>query len=356
MNIIIVVKRWGIWGISMIDFIVKDLDSSVQYSIHLERRLTILKGDSGIGKTSMIKLLRQTGKFDAYISEDMNYVVNENLDVFEAAVRNMNNRLFIFDDIDILSMGWLKDIYKNAIIPNNNFMLVIHRETILNMPKRMRQIPFSSNSILTLSYTGEGLYETVPYHYAEGGVFSACPDIIIVEDSKAGFQFYKELFRGYEVISSYGKSNMVAKIQECNSKGYRNIYAIFDTASYGAYMEQLSAVCSKKSMCNVTYMSDYECFEELLCHTNLVSPYIDWDSLEPNNVLSWERYFEKLLRRITNDKKFLQAHESNLNPCYRVDCNNMDRCRECDTFLSGDKLEALLRGTKYERLLRYRKE
>lgn len=350
MSIIIVVKRWVMWGINMAYFEVNA--GGYNYHIDLERHFTILKGDSGIGKSSMLELVNQYGASIVKTSDNLLFSIMTDINIFVVGVEKVQNTIFAFDDISILRYNKLYDVYRRYIVPNNNWLFVISRETNMELPGGSARLPFSTNSILTLTDD----YCTEPYKYSRSTmVDNSVPDLVITEDSKAGFQFYKELFKGYEVVSSYGKSSILSAIQEYSNKGYKNIYVIFDTASFGAYMEQLSAVCSKKSMCNVTYMSDYECFEELLCHTNLVSPYIDWNRLEPNTALSWERYFEKLLRSVTDNKKFLQSHGGNLNPCYRTDCKSMNKCHDCDTFLSGDKLEALLSGTKYERLLRYRR-
>ena len=102
--------------------------------------------------------------------------------------------------------------------------------------------------------------------------------------------------------------------------------------------------------------------DELLLRTNLLNRLVDVKKElsvitdYANNYISWEKYFENLIRRVTTDKMYKYTHSGELRTCYYNSCSecNPNKRIKCDGFLEGDdKFVSLLNGTKYEFLLDY---
>lgn len=74
--------------------------------------------------------------------------------------------------------------------------------------------------------------------------------------------------------------------------------------------------------------------------------------------LSWEVFFEKLLACVTKEKPYKYSHGKRLRECYFEECGSFSFCtfelsQKCGLNIKGDKLDWLLRDTKYSYLLAF---
>jgi hypothetical protein len=144
------------------------------------------------------------------------------------------------------------------------------------------------------------------------------PDKIIVEDSNAGFEFFRHQSVGkdYDVISAGGKSNVFRKLNEIEGK---SVLVIADGAAFGPEMDRVMKMAYRNGNIAV-YLP--ESFEWLVLASGLVdrkelrdilgdpSSYID-----SKDFFSWERFFTHLLTEITYGT-WLQYAKRKLNPSY----------------------------------------
>lgn len=145
------------------------------------------------------------------------------------------------------------------------------------------------------------------------------PQKVIIEDSNAGYEFYKALTADKKctVESADGKSNIFGKAVECGSEDC--VLIIADGAAFGSEMERMMLLLNKKKNV-VLYLP--ESFEWLILKSDVlndkevreilgeVSKYV-----ESSEYFSWERYFTALLIEKTKNT-YLQYTKKNLNPVY----------------------------------------
>lgn len=351
--------------------IIEVISKQIKFKEKLNRRLTFIKGDSGTGKTSIVNLI-----FDK-ISEDI--VINTTLptmrlddDNWRTLMKTEKNKILIIDDLSFVEKPEFAAIYKSKCTINNNYIVVIYRGDSFGLDKKSKKftlkgtgrLAYSSNSVFELLSKGDK-YWLEPMFRGEKRTVEESKDIecVITEDSGSGFKFYEALFRDSVPVEHAisGKSTITGDVLRL-SKKYRKILVIFDTAAFGCHIEEFYTKCKFKTTSKVLFMSDYECFEELLIRTNLINK-LDLVIKEINNLeasankyLSWEKYFEDLIKRATYNKLYKHTHESKIKGCYLESCSKCNNYKQikCDGLLSGDKFEALLKGTKYERLLSLR--
>ena len=334
------------------------------YNCELEfkHRLNIIIGDSGVGKTSLVDILNVPSP-----QTQIKYtypVVIAGYTTWKSSIQTERNSLIIFDDLNIVESDEFSDLISKYLIKSNLYVLIISRAI---MPK-----------ISTLSYSIHAIYEmyydeTLINHYIREYYHKLLPEIdtllnseipicYITEDTTAGYQFFKTLIDKNDVYhSTSGKSTMIRDTKEKLSTSA--VVNIIDTAAYGCHIEEFVKL-TKYSINPVTLLYDFECFEEVLVRSNLLNDNVvvqkELNDLPKyaNQFKSWENYFQDLLLRVTKGKLWKQSHgDSKLNKCFLInciDCNEYKRLK-CSKAQITDKFEFLLKGTKFEYLLKFRK-
>ena len=145
------------------------------------------------------------------------------------------------------------------------------------------------------------------------------PDIILVEDSNAGYEFFEFVAedKHWTTISAGGKSNICKMI-----KGYedKKILIIADGAAFGPEMD---TVMKKINLSNGMAIYLPESFEWLILKSDVIrdkdiAEVLDHpsDFIESKEYMSWERFFTALLVDKTKDT-YLRYSKSKLNDAYK---------------------------------------
>ena len=144
------------------------------------------------------------------------------------------------------------------------------------------------------------------------------PEIVIVEDSNAGYEFFEGLSkdRNYTVTSAGGKSNIFAEI--INNPN-RNMLIIADGAAFGPEMDRIMKQVNRKKGI-MLYLP--ESFEWLVLKSGVISNgtlnvilEAPEDHIESSKYFSWERFFASLLTEMTRDT-YLKYSKRRLNKVY----------------------------------------
>lgn len=335
--------------------------STFHIDIELFRRFNIIKGDSGVGKSTLVEVLSDYGSPDVDIFCELKIVI-VNLTDWQVVMSAAKNALIVIDDMDFVETSEFNLLYQSTCIQNNNYYLVIAREVISNF-KGLSRLPFSINAVYKMEKNG--IFHSL-YPYYTDLCYADNPDCVIVEDSGSGYDFFKWLVSDGIAVETArsGNSSIIADTEQLLNK-YHHVFVIFDTASFGCYMDEFYLKFTNIYPNNIiSYMSEYECFEELLIRTNLIN-HLEIVRKElpllfdyANQEISWERYFEDLLRRATYDKVFKQRHGMKLNQCFYIDCKDCNPYLKdkCKFVLDGNKFKALLSDTRYECLLGFGRE
>lgn len=286
----------------------------LRYEITINRNITILKGKSATGKSTLYNLFVQlkkrgsksgihcnmTDKIDILdSSEDWNYL--------QFKLKECRGKIFISDEGNTF-IGTPE--FAKLIQQSDNYFIFITRSSRLNY------LTYSVNSIYELGSEKRGnITVTKMFPMYPNMNTNFYPDIIVSEDSNSGKQMLEMLYRDCQVISASGKDNVAKCVKDLiyNNQDSK-IYVVVDGAAFGNCIAKIIALISR----NVLVFAP-ESFEFLLLHEQGFQRYLTdelvntekyCDSLE---FVSWEQYFTKLLTSICKDMH-ISYSKSRLHP------------------------------------------
>lgn len=297
-------------------------NNRVQYKFSVRRNLTILRGDSATGKSTLIDLIAQYArdgeKSGVFLRCDKPCTVLSS-DVWQMQLSAIQGSiLFIDEDHSFVAT----EEFASRAKASDNYYVIVMRESL-------PQLPYSVDEIYTLKnktrsygqvkrlYTEfEHIYEPESYSHPVQK-----PDIVIVEDSNSGYQFFKNVFdqRGIPCIAAAGKSNICAEIEKTDAGS--TVLIIADGATFGPEMEKTLAQRRKRNI--ILFLP--ESFEWLILSSSLISDretkqilHSPSDFIESREYFSWERFFTALLIDKTRNS-YLYYNKKELNPVYLQD-------------------------------------
>lgn len=291
----------------------------LQYKFTIERNITVLRGDSATGKTTLIDMIasyQQNG-------EASGITINcKKTCAVLTGLRWQENLALIHDSIVFIDEGdkfVLSEDFARAIRDSDNYYVIATRANLTNLP-------YSVDEIYGIKNTSGNRYQGTKRLYAK--FYNLCdtkvdsiskPDMVIVEDSNAGWQFFSNLFSTYDIpcISAQGKSNIY---RELLHQDYSTALVIADGAAFGPEIERVLSLNKLEGKKLIIYLP--ESFEWIILSSGLLqrgrlqaildSPY---DHIESERFFSWERFFASLLTDETRGT-YLQYNKASLNPAY----------------------------------------
>lgn len=291
---------------------IKVWNKRISYEFELKRRITVIDGDSGTGKTTLVDLVSDAinGR-GAQLDCECACKVLTNSD-WKLILENTHNSIVFIDE------GFRElrsDLFSEITNKSSNYYVIIERDSIPNLT-------YSYKDIYKMSTSGK--YHTLVPKY---NIPTEATDIgiIITEDSNSGYEFFKEVayIHGCYCDSAKGKDNIANKIQEIRKLSDDKTLVIGDGAAIGSTMKGLLKI--KETYKNV-YLHLEESFEFMLLNTGMFSKDKTVRNILDNpykhistDHISWERYFTDLLQDITS-RTYARYSKSNLNRCYINKC------------------------------------
>lgn len=289
----------------------------LQYKFTIERNISILRGDSATGKTTLIDMIaayQQNG-------EASGITINSKKKCSVLTSFHWKENLALIHDsivfIDEGNLFVVSEEFASAIKNTDNYYVIATRSSLFNLP-------YSVNEIYGIKNKSGNKYQGTKRLYAE--FYSLCdtslheintPDLVIVEDSKAGYQFFSDFFGKFNIkcISAEGNAMIY---QELLNRTYSAALVIADGAAFGAEIER---VLSLKRIRNfMLYLP--ESFEWMILRSGLLkdaeidavldSPY---NYIQSELYFSWERFFTDLLERKSQDM-YLRYKKDSINTSY----------------------------------------
>ena len=288
------------------------------YRFEIRRNITIVKGDSATGKTTLIDMIR-----DYYENGEQSGVslqCAKTCAVLEGRqwkilLENIHDSIVFIDEGNQFVTT---DEFSNAIKKSDNYYVIVTRESLPNLPYSVEEIYGIkiSGKYGTLQQTYQEFYHI--YGNMKNNI-SSDPDILLVEDSNAGYEFFRSVaeHKTWETISAGGKSNIYKWLKKYENK---KILVIADGAAFGPEMDRIMKKI-KLSINKEIFLP--ESFEWLILKAdvikdNSVKEILDnpEDFIESKDYMSWERFFTALLVEKTKDT-YLRYSKSKLNDAYR---------------------------------------
>ena len=295
----------------------------IRFAFSIKRNLTIIRGDSATGKTTLFSMIEEYGNLGkdsgVQIQCDKACVALSGK-YWQETLENIHDSIvFVDEDSRFLKT---KDFAKR-IRNSNNYYVLITRE---NLPA----LPYSVEEIYGIHCSGKYMDTRQVYNlfykiYSETNPGKILIKSLITEDSQAGFTFFSQVSktRGICCESAGGKSNILGILQEkLLDKEQKETLVIADGAAFGPEMAHISQLL--RGNVNIKLYLP-ESFEWLLLYADIFNkPFIRKKLEEAENYIesekyfSWERYFTDLLMEETKDSPY-PYDKSNLKDFYLQD-------------------------------------
>lgn len=291
-------------------------NNRLHYEFEIKRNITIIKGDSATGKTTLINMVRQFA--DLGNSSGIDVVCDAPCRVLEGSMwkillQNMvGNIIFIDEENHFIRT---KE-FAEAVKESDNYFVIITRENLYNLPYSVEEI-YGIHSSGKYQNT-QRVYQEIYKIYPASNTFVDKPEKIIVEDTNSGYEFFKSVANEHGITceSAGGKTKLFSKLLDCDGK---KICIVADGAAIGPEVDALYKIALKNSNIKL-YLP--ESFEWIILSSGLledkeVKAILDAPEnyIESQIYFSWERYFTKLLVDKT-EGTYLKYQKSKLNPAY----------------------------------------
>ena len=291
----------------------------LKYEFELRRNLTIIRGDSATGKTTLVDMIRthmndgESGPVTLNCDKGC-YVVEGNL--WKGQLNNIQDSIVFIDEGN--EFVKTKD-FARAIQQTDNYYVIVTREGLPALPYSVEEVYGirTSGKYGTLKRSYHSFYRIYPDSTTE----KIKPEKILTEDSNSGYQFFDAVCKEQQIQcdTANGKSNVFSYLKVHKDE---KILVIADGAAFGPEMDRvLQLVQTRKNL--ALYLP--ESFEWLILSSGILkdaettqilqtpSGYID-----SKEYFSWERYFTKLLTEKTAGT-YLNYTKKTLNEGYLND-------------------------------------
>ena len=291
----------------------------LKYEFELRRNLTIIRGDSATGKTTLVDMIRthmndgESGPVTLNCDKGC-YVVEGNL--WKGQLNNIQDSIVFIDEGN--EFVKTKD-FARAIQQTDNYYVIVIRE---GLPA----LPYSVEEVYGIRTSGKYGALKQSYHsfyriYPDSTTGNIKPEKILTEDSNSGYQFFDAVCAEHQIQcdTANGKSNVFSYLKAHKDE---KILVIADGAAFGPEMDRvLQLVQTRKNL--ALYLP--ESFEWLILSSGILKDAETTQILQtPSNYIdskkyfSWERYFTELLTEKTS-RTYLNYTKKTLNEAYLND-------------------------------------
>jgi hypothetical protein len=295
-----------------IRFEVRNERTSFQHTF--ERNITIIKGHSATGKSTMVNMVRNYENLGRQsgvkLSCDHPCHVLEGYD-WENRLQNIHDSLVFIDEGNNFVRS---EAFAGAIPSTDNYYVISVRDPLFTLP-------YSIDSVFEIvtkgkKHTFQKLFEgdRISDFYAVDF------DIVVTEDAQSGYQFFKKAagFLHREAFSAAGKSNLLPTIEKYEGK---KLLMIADAAALGPEMTGLQQYQDMHP--DEIFFMLPESFEWMILKSGLlrkdeIRRILEHpsDYIESREYLSWEQFFTDLLIKSTKDDDLMRYSKSKLADFY----------------------------------------
>ena len=295
-------------------------NNRTKYEFIIRRNLTIIRGDSATGKTTLIDMIRDYNM----LGEESGIELSCDRPCIVIEGNRWKEQLFGIEKsivfIDEGNRFTTSTDFAETIKKTDNYYVIVTREGLPNLPYSVEEI-YGIRSKGKYGGLRQIYHEIFRIYNSSNISYDIIPDKIITEDSNSGFQFFNEVCSqsNIQCVSSNGKSNICKTILQNRDI---SLFIIADGAAFGSEMEKvMELVRTLKNV--ILYLP--ESFEWLILKANIlndkqiVSMSKDWGQyIDSKDFFSWEQFFTYLLIEKTAGT-YLQYSKKNLNSAYLND-------------------------------------
>ena len=291
----------------------------LHYELTVRRNITLIRGDSGTGKTTLVNMIEQAFKKGAssgisVVCERPCRALRE--DDWDIRLSNTHKHIIFLDE----DSQFIKSKeFAAAVKASDNYFVIVTREDLPNLP-------YSAEEIFEIHASGKyhdlrRMYQGMHQIYGlETLSEKVKPDAVVTEDSNSGFEFFRAVCGEHNIIcqSAEGKSNL-RDAASTASEGTEQVLIVADGAAIGSEMTELYHLMKKnpRVKCFLPESFEWLILRSGLIDGNMIRDILDHpeDAIESQEYFSWERFFTALLVECTKDS-YLRYSKSRLNEAY----------------------------------------
>lgn len=287
----------------------------VKFEFDIRRNITIVRGDSATGKTTLISMVETYDRLGSdsgiEIICDRRCLTVNNAN-WEAVLNSARESIVFIDEENTM----IKTVeFAQRIQNTDHYYVIITRENLPNLPYSVEEIYgiHSSGRYSDFRKTYNSFYRL----YSLERHFENPVSEVIVEDSNAGFEFYRNVAgSGVHCISAKGKSNIRRMLKD---RGKEATLVVADGAAFGLEIGELYQLMTRNPRICL-YLP--ESFEWVILSSGLIDGkriqeilQNPEDCFDSRDYFSWEQFFTELLIQETKGT-YLQYSKQKLNENY----------------------------------------
>jgi hypothetical protein len=297
------------------------------YQFELRRNITIVRGNSGTGKTTLYDMIAEHTRLGEASGVNIQCakacVALIDMDWQNQLTGTTDSIVFIDEGAAFIT----SEDFASAVRGTDNYYVLFTRVDL-------HQLPYSIDEIFEINTSGRKYHRFVPaYQPDEHHAYTTVPrrrqaqhfDVLLTEDSKAGLDLYVSHFDGADVSCVSAGTN-AAVYQWLKDHPGERVFVVADGAAFGpeadrvlklqALHPQDIAVCLPESFEWLILSSglvDDASLAEILANPS--------GSIESADYESWEQFFSAYLARITRGTPFAYRKDR-LAPAYVLPQNS----------------------------------
>ncbi|MEH2958089.1 translation initiation factor 2 [Candidatus Merdisoma sp. JLR.KK006] len=289
----------------------------LRYDFVLRRNLTIVRGNSATGKTTLVDMIQEyvnnpSGSPVQLICDKVCYVLSGTL--WKEQLLGIRDSIVFIDE----GNEFVKtDDFAREIQRTDNYYVIVSREGLSSLPYSVEEIYGirTSGKYGTLKQSYHEFYRIYGQDVLQNEVK---PEMVITEDSNSGYQFFRSICNdhGLKCDTAHGKSNVFHYL---NINKDENVLVIADGAAFGPEIDKVLHLLRERENAAL-YLP--ESFEWLILSSGVlkdseIRKIINEpsDFIESMEYFSWERFFTVILTEKTKGTYLAYAKRA-LNPIY----------------------------------------
>lgn len=299
----------------------------LEYKFNIVGKYTVIKGDSGTGKTTFYDLVTAMNQSPASVQNLCDAKVIAVPAIFDDfKIENYNNCIFVLDeDCTLFRKSNVASFFRKS----NNYFIIINRSLKINY------LPIHVDNVFKIKTSGK--FHTLEHLNKRHNLLHMhTPEIILTEDSKSGFLFLKDFIASYlknktiKIVAASlntndaGASKISKNLIHLIESGYKEILIVYDAAAFAPFIDILEEIIRSHNKISINVL-DWDSFENYI----LNSPMFNCKLSQEDANCSYESYEQFALTVI--QKIIPKYSKSKLAECLKFNrcingCLNIANC------------------------------
>lgn len=268
-------------------------NSRIRFEFDIKRNITVIRGDSATGKTTLVSMIDIHDRLGADSGVDVicdKRCITLNNSNWDIILENTKDCIVFIDEENTIIKT---EDFARKIKDTDNYYVIITRERLPNLPYSVDEVYgiHSSGKYQNMLQTYNSFYHL--YSFDNNNECDA--DIVVTEDSNAGHEFFKGIVdESIKCVSAGGKSNIHRLL--IDYKGSQ-ILVVADGAAFGSEMSELYPYIQRHTEVKLYLPESFEwiILASGLIDGNRVADILEHteDFVESKEYFSWEQFYTK---------------------------------------------------------------